>query len=101
MVRLERGQVDDVRDRVLVERPLDGVEVADVAAHARDPLHLLGLECDRQPRRLLADVEADHLVTAVEQRANGPDADRPVGAGDEVAAHRSVAPREAEPTRAQ
>jgi hypothetical protein len=98
---LQRRQVDHVRDRVLVERPLDGVEVGDVAAHAGDGASLAWLERERQARRLLADVEADDLVPAVEQRAHGPDADRAERAGDEVTAHRRVAPSEAEPTSAR
>jgi hypothetical protein len=98
---LQRGEVDHVRDRVLVEHPLDELEVGDVAAHADDALGLLRLERDRQARRLLAEVEGDRLVSPVEQRAQRPGADRAVGAGDEVAAHDSVAPSEAEPTSRQ
>jgi hypothetical protein len=93
--------VDDVRDRVLVERLLDGVQVGDVTADARDPLELVLGQGEGEARRLLADVEADHVVLAVQQRADRPGADRAEGAGHQIAAHRSVAPSEADPTRAQ
>jgi hypothetical protein len=93
--------VDDVRDGVLVEHLLDRVEVSDVAAHPPEPFDLVLRQGEAEARRLLADVEGDHLVLAIEQRADGPDADRAVGAGDEIAAHRSVAPSDADPTRVQ
>ena len=98
---LERGEVDHVGDPVLVERALDHVEVGDVGAHAHDALDLLRGERDRHPRRLLGEVEGDDLVPAVQQRADRPHPDRAEGAGDEITAHRSVAPSEAEPTSEQ
>jgi len=38
---LERSEVDDVGDRVFVERPLEEVEVGDIAVHDPDPCQLL------------------------------------------------------------
>ena len=59
---LQRGEVDHVRDPVLVERALDRLEIGDVAGHVRDRLDLLGREQERDPARVGREVEGDDAL---------------------------------------
>ena len=56
---LQRGEVDDAGDLVLVERALDGGEVGDVALHERDRSTRRRRARARAGARSLAEVEAD------------------------------------------
>jgi hypothetical protein len=81
--------VDHAGHVVLVERALELRQVGHVAVHARQRHELLIRQ--REPEAVLASAEVvrDDLVAAVEQRADGPGADRPERPGDQVAHPRS------------
>ena len=83
--------MDDPRDLVLVEHPLERVEVGDVAADERHAGCVLA-EHEVEPRRVLAEVVADDVVAVGEHRARDPGAEAAEDAGDEDAlAHASGA----------
>ena len=75
--------MDDARDRVLVERASERVEVGDVAAHERHALQLLGREDELEAVHRVPEVVADGLVAVVEHRLHRPRPDAPERAGDE------------------
>ena len=82
---LERGEMDDPRDRLLVERARESLQIGDVAAHERQPLALLRREDQLQPVRRVAEVVAHRLVAVLEDRLHGPGADTAERSGDEDA----------------
>ena len=51
--------MDDVADAVLVDHPLDLLEVRDVAAHERHALDRVRSHDELNPGGIVADVEAD------------------------------------------
>ena len=97
---LERGEVDDARDRVLVERAPEGVEVGDVAAHERQLLELFRREDELEAVHRVAEVVADGLVAVVEHRLHRPRADAPERTSDQHTLSHRPAPRP-ENTRAR
>ncbi len=83
---LERRQVHDGRDVVLVERPAERGSVGDVSLDQRHALALVAVEDDAEPRVVAAEVVADRLLAVVEQRFQRPRAEAAERAGDERAA---------------
>ena len=81
----------DTRDRMLVERPFEGLEVGDVPADEGDAVGLVP-EDEAEPRHVVAEVVADHLVPIGEDGAGDPGAETAQDTGDEKAlAHASGA----------
>ncbi len=74
--------MDDPRDLVLVEHPLERVELGDVAADERHAGRVVS-EHEVEPRRVLAEVVADDVVAVCEHRARDPCAQAAEDAGDE------------------
>ena len=83
---LERGEVHDVRDLVLVEGVAKGIAVGHVARDQRDPLALLFVEDQAKAAVILTEVEADRVFSVFEQRLDRPRADTAERAGDESTA---------------
>ena len=83
--------MDDPRDLVLVERPLEPGQIGDVAADHID-LGGIGAEDEVEPVGGVAEVEADHLDTAVEEGPGGPGAQAAEDAGDERALSQAARP---------
>ncbi len=79
---LQRREVDDARDLVLVEGVLDGVEVGDVARHELDPAGVVS-EYQVEATAVVAEVVADHRVSVVEHASGDPGAEAAQGTGDE------------------
>src|SRR5205823_12549922 len=71
---LQRGEMDEVRDLVFVERPLDRPEIGDVALDERDPLDLVVAHDQAQPLPVTGQVERDDGRLLAHQ---GPDRPRP------------------------
>ena len=67
--------MDDVRDRVLIEDPLDRGKVRDVAGDERQLLELAGLQDLGQPPRVRPEVEPDDRRPLADQLADRPRAD--------------------------
>ena len=74
---LQRREVDDVRDAVLVERSLDRPEVGDVAHHEIDPGQLVRLQGQGDPARVATEIEGDDGHAFANERAHRPGADAP------------------------
>ena len=88
---LQRGEVDDARDLVLVERALDRGEIGDVALDELDPVGVVA-EHELEPAAVVAEVVADDGVAVVEHAARHPGAEAAEGAGDEDALRQGVRP---------
>ena len=88
---LERREMDDVRDPVLVEGAFDSREIGDIALDQREPLQFVWLEDLAEPARVLSKVEADYRRPLAEQLADRPRSDAAQGPGDEETV-RSVMP---------
>ncbi len=74
--------MDDARDLVLVERPLDGGELGDVALDDLEPVEVVA-EHELEAVARVAEVVADDVVTVVEHAARDPGAEAAEHAGDE------------------
>src|SRR5262249_14766338 len=83
---LERGQVYHVRDPVLRERALEGVEVGYVAVDLDDALDLPGRGDLAQPVLARArEIERHNACALTSEQCRRPGADAAAGAGDEEA----------------
>ena len=80
---LEGGEVDHVRDPVLVERPLDGRQVGDVAGDERGGRELVVGHDLGQPASVAAEIVGNDRNALADQRSDRPRADAAEGAGDE------------------
>jgi hypothetical protein len=80
---LERGEMDDVCDLLLVERELEQVEVGDVDADPVYERELVGTHQQLHPPWVVAHVECNHVHAFAHQLANRPGADTAVGARHE------------------
>ena len=80
---LERGEVDDVRDPLLVERPLERRQVGDVAGDELDRGELVGGHDLLEPAAVAAEVERDDRRPLADERADRPRADAAERARDE------------------
>ena len=81
----QRGEVDHVRDLVLVERALDRREVGDVARDVPDRGDGLLVQQQPQPARVGREVEGDDAAAVGKQLVDDPGADAAVRARDEEA----------------
>ena len=79
---LQRGEVDDARDLVLVERPLDRGELGDVALDDLEPVDVVA-EHELEAMAGVAEVVADDVVAVVEDAARDPGAETAEDARDE------------------
>ena len=79
--------MDDVGDAVLDDHALERREVGDVAAHVGHGAGLVVVERERDPVPVVADVERDDRVPALEQAAHRPHADGAQRARDQDPAH--------------
>ena len=77
--------MDDVRDPVLVEGPLDRGELGDVAALEHDPAEVLVARDLADPARVRRLVEGDDDGSLVGEVADGPGADAAQRARDQEA----------------
>ena len=75
----QRGEMDHVRDPVLVEQARERLAVDDVALHERD----LGVGDEPQAAVVGAEVEADDVDALLGQQRARPRADAAERAGDE------------------
>ena len=83
---LQRGEVDDVRDLVLVERAAHRRPVRHVPRHERHARALLLRKHESQTGVVGAEVEPDRLLASVEERLQRPGAEAPERTRDERAA---------------
>ena len=67
--------MDDVRDLAFVDDALERRQVGDVALHMDDGGGLIIVERERHAVPIVADVERDDGVAALEQASDRPDAD--------------------------
>ncbi len=75
--------MDHVRDPVLLQRPLDGSEVGDVAGDERDGRELVVGHDLGQPAPVAAEVVGNDGDAVADERPNRPRADATERAGDE------------------
>src|SRR5439155_21081126 len=80
---LQRREVDQVGDPVLVEGAPDRVAVGDVAADEGDLRELALRHDEPEPLRIARHIEGHDGRASGHERAYGPRADAPEGAGDE------------------
>ena len=80
---LERREMDDVRDVVLVERGADGGELGDVAADEGNPGELVARHDEAEAFRVAGEVERDDRDALANEPAHRPRADAAKRAGDE------------------
>ncbi len=76
--------MDDVRDAVLADSPLDRVAVRDVAPHERQTVERVRSHDELKPRRIVADIETDYRLALVSEDAARPRPQATQGSGDEV-----------------
>ena len=80
---LERREMDDVGDVVIVHRPLEGSELGDVAGHQRDTGEVVRDEYLAEPASVLPDIESDDREPLADDLAHRPRADATEGTRDE------------------
>ena len=80
---LQRGEVDHVRDLVLRERPLELLQVGDVAADEGDLLDLVGRRDQLEPVPVVAEVVRDDGDALADEQRRRPGPDAAERAGDE------------------
>ena len=77
------GQVHDVRDPVLADRPFELLEVGDIAVDERQLLELLGRHDQLEPVPVRAEVVQDHRHLFAHELCTRPGADAAQRAGDQ------------------
>ena len=82
---LQRGEVDDVRDAVVVEGALDGREIGDVADDEIDAREVRRLHDELDPAGIAAEIEGDDRHALAQQLTDRPCPDATEGARDEEA----------------
>ena len=82
---LQRCEVDDVRDLVLVESRAHSRCIGHVAFDERDPCALILRQNEPQPRVVRAEVEPDGLLPELQQRLQRPCTEAPERARDQSA----------------
>ena len=95
---LQRGEVDDAGDLVLVEDGLELREIGDVALDELDPLRVCA-EDELEPAPVGAEVEADDGVAVLEHAVGDPGAEAAEDAGDEDLLSQAARPGRRSPSR--
>src|SRR5262249_21184897 len=86
---LQAGQVDHVRDAVLVNRLTQSCQIGDIAGMEVDPAEQTFIEKQAQTMGILLEIVDPDVVATLEQVADDPAADAPIAAGQEYA-HRML-----------
>ena len=80
-----RGEVNDVCDAVLSDRPLEVIEIGDVAVKKCRLLQLVGRHDQLEPLSVRAEVVQDHRHVLADELRARPGADAPERTGDQEA----------------
>ena len=83
---LQRGEMHDVRDPVVVERRAEGCSVGHVSRDERDQRPLLLGQDEPHACVVRSEIEADRLLAELDERLERPRAEAAERAGDERAA---------------